>query len=222
MVPDMTTLPTVFLAYPGQPALLAETMRAAAEKIEKRHTVTATTWESLKVDGRVMISEILREIDSSTAVLAEIGALNANVLFEVGYALASERQVLLMLDPTDTVASRNWKDLGVLSSIGYTPHEGSSEELARRFGDVLPHERTDKLWEDLLVAGNAGPREARSIFYMPVGTRGDAGKTLDRTLMARRNLSVNTADEEVQGLAPLSWYVAQLYGSSAALAPVFQ
>lgn len=213
----MATLPAVFLAYPGQPALLAETLRSTAEKIEKRHAVTATTWESLKVDGRVMISEILSAIDASTAVLADIGSLNPNVLFEVGYALASEKQVLLTLDPTDIVANRNWKDLGVLSSIGYTPHEGSSEQLAHRFGQVLPHERTDKLWEDLLVAGNAGPREARSIFYMPVGTRGDAGKTLDRTLMARRNLSVNTADEEVQGLAPLPWYVAQLYASSAAL-----
>jgi hypothetical protein len=206
-----------FFAYPGSPALLSETMRTAAAKIEGRANVDAVTWEALRVDGRVMITEILAAIDKSVVVAAEVGSLNPNVLFEVGYALAAEKQLLLLLDGTDTVARRNWQELGVLSSIGYTGYDGSSERLAKRFGELQPHERTDKLFEDLLVAGNVRPREPRTIFYLPVGTRGDAGKTLDRTLLSRRNLSVNTADESVQGLAPLSWYVTQIYSSSAAL-----
>jgi hypothetical protein len=209
--------PKTFFAYPSAPALLAETMRSAASKIESRANVEAVTWEALRVDGRVMIAEILRAIDSSTAVAAEIGSLNPNVLFEVGYALAAEKQLLLLLDSTDTVANRNWQELGVLSSIAYTGYDGSSEQLAARFAELRPHERSDTLFEDLLVAGNVRPREPRTIFYLPVGTRGDAGKTLDRALMNRRNLSVNTADESVQGLAPLTWYVTQIYGSSAAL-----
>lgn len=214
----MTSLPgEVFFAYPGSPSLLAETLRTAADKIEKRTSVACMTWERLKVDGRVIISEILQAIDSSKVVAAEIGSLNPNVLFEVGYAMAAEKQVLLLLDTTDTHADRNWQELGVLSSIGYTGYGGSSEHLTSAFAELRPHERTDKLWEDLLVAGSVRPREPRTIFYLPVGTRGDAGKALDRTLLARRNLSVNTADEEVQGLAPLSWYVAKIYSSSAAL-----
>ncbi|TYP89079.1 hypothetical protein BD833_103236 [Blastococcus xanthinilyticus] len=124
---------------------------------------------------------------------------------------------MLLIDNTDTRAIRNWQELGVLSSIGYTGYSGSSEHLSKAFAELRPHERTDKLWEDLLVAGGVRPREPRTIFYLPVGTRGDAGKTLDRTLLARKNLSVNTADEEVQGLAPLSWYVGQIYSSSAAI-----
>jgi hypothetical protein len=213
----VTTPAKTFFAYPGSPALLSETMRTAASKVGQRANVDAITWEALRVDGRVMIAEILSAIDSSAVVAGEIGSLNPNVLFEVGYALASEKQLLLLLDGTDTVARRNWQDLGVLTSIGYTAYDGSSEQIARRFAELRPHERTDKLFEDLLVAGNVRPREPRTIFYLPVGTRGDAGKTLDRTLMSRRNLSVNTADESVQGLAPLTWYVTQIYGSSAAL-----
>lgn len=214
----MTSSPSrIFFAYPGSPRLLAETLRSSASKIEKRTGIGCTTWEQLQVDGRVIISEILAAIDQSEVVAAEIGALNANVLFEVGYAMATEKQVMLLLDTTDTHAGRNWQELGVLASIGYTGYGGSSEHVAAAFAELLPHERNDKLWEDLLVAGNVRPREPRTVFYLPVGTRGDAGKTLDRTLLARKNLSVNTADEDVQGLAPLSWYVAQVYSSSAAL-----
>jgi hypothetical protein len=207
----------VFFAYPGSPPLLAETLRSSAKKIESRSRVSCTTWEQLRVDGRVMINEILATIDGSQVVAAEIGSLNPNVLFEVGYAMAAEKQLMLLLDTSDTHAARNWQELGVFASIGYTGYGGSSEHLATAFAELLPHERSDKLWEDLLVAGNVRPRESRTIFYLPVGTRGDAGKTLDRTLLARRNLSVNTADEDVQGLAPLSWYATQIYSSSAAL-----
>ncbi|MBV9869293.1 MAG: hypothetical protein JO214_01495 [Frankiaceae bacterium] len=213
----MTNEADVFFAYPGSPALLAETLRSAAKKIAERSGVQCATWESLKVDGRVMINEILTTIDQAKVVMADVGALNPNVLFEVGYAMSSEKQLMLLLDESDTAAHRRWQELGVLVGIGYTGYGGSSEHLSTRFAELRPDQRSDRLWEDLLFAGNVRPREPRTIFYMPVGTRGDAGKSLDRTLMARRNLSVNTADEDVQGLAPLAWYVTQLYASSAAL-----
>jgi hypothetical protein len=89
--------------------------------------------------------------------------------------------------------------------------------LVGRYLDQRPDQKTANLWEDLLVAGGVGPREPRTLFYLPLGLRGDAGKQLDRTLMARRNLSINTADEEEQGLAPLSWYAVQIYQSDAAM-----
>ena len=61
-----------------------------------------------------------------------------------------------------------------------------------------------------------GPKP-RALFYVPLGNRVDAGRAIDRSLMARKDLSVLTVDEEEQGLAPLSWYAVQIYQSSAAL-----
>lgn len=72
----MTSCAKTFFDYPGAPALLLETMRAAAEKIERRANVDAVTPEALRVDGRVMIAEILAAIDSSTVLAAELGSLN--------------------------------------------------------------------------------------------------------------------------------------------------
>lgn len=192
-------------------------MRAAASKIAKRAAVGVATWEDLQVDGQLIISQVLAAVDDAKVVIAEVSAMNPNVLFEVGYAIASGKQILLAVDTTDATASRNWREFALLASVGYTAYQGSSDALARSYTEQRPDLKHDQLWEDLLVGGNVGPREPRTLFYLPLGLRGDAGKQLNRTLMARRNLSVNTADQEEQGLAPLSWYAAQIYQSNAAL-----
>lgn len=192
-------------------------MQSAASKLGERTGLSVRTWEELRVDGRLIISEVLRAIDDSTAVVAEITSMNSNVLFEVGYALASEKQVLICLDTTDVSAQRLWKELGVLTSVGYTSYSASSEALVAGYLQDRPDMRSDRLWEDLLVSGGAGPRMPRTLFYLPLGGHADVAKALDRALLARKNLAVSTADEQEQGIAPLSWYAAQIYQSSAAL-----
>lgn len=207
----------VFFAYPGSPPLLTETMREAARKIGERTELSVRTWEELRVDGRLIIGEVLRAIDSASTVVAEVTDLNSNVLFEIGYALAADKHVVLCLDTSDAQARHNWKEFGLLTSIGYTPYEASSETLVAEFLRSRPDLREDSLWEEILISGGVGPRRPRTLFYMPLGFRADVGKALDRILLARKNLSVATADEDEQGIAPLSWYAVQIYQASAAL-----
>lgn len=216
-IPEVSTEPTVdvFFAYPGRSQLLAETMRSTAAKLDERSNSTVQTWEDLAVDGRLVIGEITGAIDAATLVVAEITHLNANVLFEVGYALASDKQIVLALDNSELGAHDNWKALGVLSSIGYTGYDGSSDELMARIAEREPEEKS--LWEDLLVQGDAGPQLPNSLFYVPLGNRADASRTVDRSLKARKHLLFREADEDEQGLAPMPWYAAQIYQSSAAL-----
>lgn len=210
--------PSTFFAYPGGSPLLAETMRSAAKRLVEQTGLHATTWEDLQVDGLTIIGQILKAIDDATVVVAEVTDLNSNVLFEVGYALARGKQLILALDTSDSAANDNWKSLGLLSSIGYTAYEGSSETLVGAFTRARPDLRKDgELWEDLLVQGNAGPRLSRSLFYVPIGSRTDADRNVDRSLKARKDLSLRVADDEEQGLAPLPWYAVQIYQSSAAL-----
>ncbi|MFD2078715.1 hypothetical protein SAMN05421678_113207 [Actinopolymorpha cephalotaxi] len=208
---------SVFFVYPGKPALAAEVMTSAAKLIGQRGGPTTRTWQDLEVDGRLVIDRVLEAISSASVIVADVGSMNSNVLFEVGYALASNKQLLLCLDTTDQSCMRNWQELGILSGIGFTAHDGNSENLAKVYLEQRPELREDRLWEELLVAGGVGPRESRSLFYLPVGLRSDAEKTVDRLLSARRDLSIYNVAEEEQGLAPLSWYSARIYRSSAAL-----
>src|SRR5689334_14606426 len=107
----MSQSPDVFFAYPGQSALLAETMRQSAKKLASRSGLVVSTWEQLGVDGRLVLRRILDAIDAAKAVVAEVGSINPNVLFEVGYAIAAGKPMLLCVDNTDTSATKNWRDL---------------------------------------------------------------------------------------------------------------
>jgi hypothetical protein len=79
-------LPIGFFAYPSSPPMLPETVRAAVEKINKTKQVHITTWEEARVGGKGIINEILKAIDASDFVVADLTGLNLNVLFEVGYS----------------------------------------------------------------------------------------------------------------------------------------
>jgi hypothetical protein len=209
--------PEVFFAYSADQPLVAETMRNAAERIARRSRVPTITWEVLSVEGQLVVPEVLRTIDQVKVVVAEVGSLNSNVLFEVGYALSRGKYVMLCIDETDNDATRNWRELGVLGGVGYTGYGGSSEEFAVKFETLRPDLKKSRLWEDLLVTGGVSPREPRSLFYMESGLRGDAERSLDRVLLRRSNLSVIDVSSDESGLAPLSWYSVRVYRSSAAL-----
>ena len=206
----------VFFAYPGTPELRSETLRDAAMAISDRLAVPVKTWQGLEVEGRLIIGQITSAIGEAATVVAEIGGLNSNVLFEVGYALSLRKNVWLVLDESDTTATRAWRDLGLLSGVGYIPYGGSSEALYSAYAQRRPDLSSAALWDDLLASA-ASPRETRGLFYFPTSLRNDAARALDRGLLARRDLVVHNANEDEHGLGSLAWYVGQIYRSSAAL-----
>ena len=75
--------PLVFCAYPFRP-VVSETFRRAKEAINKRHTAQWKLWEELSTGGKFIIEEILKGIDASALVCADLTYLNQNVLFELG------------------------------------------------------------------------------------------------------------------------------------------
>ena len=127
LVTDDTMRDGLFFAYPGKPDLRAETLREAADHLGAVTGVECETWEGLDVDGRLIIGRITEAIDRADTLVAEVGTLNSNVLFEVGYALARGKHIRLLIDETDATALRHWKDFGLLQSIGRIDYGGSAE-----------------------------------------------------------------------------------------------
>jgi len=209
------TKTTVFFAYAGRPELMAESMRASAEGLRHR-SIPATTWQNLPIAGRLLIPQVLAAIDDSRVVIAEVGSLNSNVLFEAGYAVTSDKQFWAVMDATDTKADRNWRDFGLLANVGRVDYEGSSEVLIHKFSQARPDLSDDTVWSDL-YAKIRTPRDPRALFHYATPARDDAAKEVGIQLDRRPNLSVLKADEDERGVAPLEWYVGQVYKAAAVL-----
>lgn len=192
-------------------------MRSAASRLAARIGVEGRPWEQLQVGGRVMIREIERAIDASEVVAAEVGSLNQNVLYEVGYAIAKRKRIWLLVDGTDEIAQKNWKTFGLLTSIGYHNYQGDSELLVSGYASERPDlDERELLWDQLLKDFRSGV-DPRTLFLFPTSLRGDAPRHLDRELSKRKNLAVLRADEDERGYAPLSYYAEMIHRSSASL-----
>src|SRR5271156_4977711 len=91
-------VPTAFFAYPSDPASIGEVINAAISDINRTSCVVAKGWEECKVGGKVVIDEICHEIEESDIFCADLTGMNANVMFELGFAIAMNRRIWLGLD----------------------------------------------------------------------------------------------------------------------------
>lgn len=205
----------IFFAYPGQPEATAETIALAAGHLDTRPDVSATTWQDLAVAGRLVLGQIADAIDSADLVCCELGSINPNVLFELGYSIAKQKAVWILLDTTDTEAHHKWKQFGLLGSVGYVGYTHSGDIQSRILGGLS---QLHPLWDDL-VHPTLPIQHAQTIFYMPLNHATDASRTLTRRLdaAARKNWHINPVDTSEIGPAPISWYLPNVWTASAAV-----
>lgn len=205
-------VPSAFFAYGGTPPLRAETMRDVVRALNNRGQ-SATTWEDLSVDGQVLVTAICRRIGTSDALVAEISTMNPNVLFELGFAVARNKPVWLAYDESDVDAERLWTEVGVFSTIGRTEYGGNAEVLAARYCNQPPYQQ--RPLAETLLAG-ARPREANAVFAPSLPTRISAAVALEGLLERQSHLKILGSSEDLI-IAPLTFYVGEIYRSSAVI-----
>ncbi len=206
----------IFFAYAGQPEATRETVANAAACLADRTDVSPVTWEGLRVAGRLIIGQITSAINSAGLVCAEVSSLNPNVLFELGYAVARDKPIRILLDSTDADAVRLFKQFGLLNQVGFLGYANSLDIRSRLLGSLQGS--MPSLWEDLL-ATTASVSVEHSIFYYPLNHATEASRTLSRRLEAARRSGweIFSADHSEVSLAPLSWYVQQVFKTDASV-----
>jgi hypothetical protein len=205
----------IFFAYAAQPEATSETISMAANSLDKINDVSASTWQQLEVKGRVVIDRVTEAIDSADLICCELGTLNPNVLFELGYAIATNKAAWVLLDTSDEDARRLWNQFGLLSSVGYIEYTNSTEIRSRILGGLR---QSQPLWDDI-VSASLPPAIAQSIFYMPLNHVTEASRTLTRRLerLDRQEWQITTADPTEIGAAPISWYVQHVWQTKASV-----
>jgi hypothetical protein len=84
-VPDATI---GFIAYPGEPSEIGQSIEVAAHAHNQRSGLNALcTWRENDIAGRFLAHPILDNIRDSKCLVADVSVLNFNVTYEVGYAI---------------------------------------------------------------------------------------------------------------------------------------
>jgi hypothetical protein len=207
----------IFFAYPSEPQLAREMLTTAARRLDRVGGLRARCWEDLHVGGRIVIQQILSEIDRTSAGVYDITSLNPNVLFELGYAVGREKHVFPLLDESLADASKRWSDVRILSGIGYTPYKNSDDIFVALMREQ-PHLREKSIWEEAIAPG-LFPAGIPSLFYVTSLHGDDASGALTRTVRAATaaGIRISTADPRETAVQPLTWYAQQIYDAAAAV-----
>src|SRR5689334_14863208 len=92
----MTAVVPAFFAYPSWPTLLTETVEQAVANLrDKSGITTVQSWRETDIAGRFVAEQVLNKITEVSALIADITQLNFNVAYEVGFALAKDKRVVL-------------------------------------------------------------------------------------------------------------------------------
>lgn len=205
------TLPTAFVAYPSQPPMLPETMRAAIDNINKRKQVHVCSWEELKVGGKAIAREVCESIAKVDLLIADVTGLNPNVLFEIGFAIARRKRLWLLLD--NSLSKNDFSELHTLSTVGYSAYTASADITSGFFRDA-PH--TD-LGADLLtnvIQPSLIPGQSSTLLYLKSQHETEASVQITKRLDLAPIKRIADDPREAPSQT-LLWYGQQVYAADA-------
>ena len=214
---EILSMNSMFLGYASTPEISREALYGGGREITSTGEIAVRTWEDLRVGGRLIISQVLGAIDDAALCGFDVSSLNENVLFELGYAIAREKRIWLLLEKTDVEATKRWKQFDLLKGVGYVGWS-NAEDLRIAFLRDRPDLAADVLYHDI-IEPELSPTVPGSLFYMPSYNRTEPVRQLSRRLdiELRRGVRLVVADPTETSLNPLQWYAAKVYETECSI-----
>jgi hypothetical protein len=159
------SIPNGFFAYPSNPKTISETICAAVASLNKSSVIHIKVWEDCRVGGKVIVDEICREIAQADLFCADLTHLNPNVMFELGYAIAKNKRVWLLLDTSLVESSKRFEQLRILTTVGHTPY-CNSRDIEQAFYRDSPYSDLSSTIFDIAIRPNLPQGNRSKLVYL--------------------------------------------------------
>lgn len=135
----MTKVLPSFYAYPSSPVVVGETIEQAIRNLrEKSGITTVQSWRENDIAGRFIADQVLEKISDRATLIADVTQLNFNVAYEIGFALAKEKRVVLTRHKGVAPNRPLVADVGIFDALGYLEYENADELEAHIRGVTDP------------------------------------------------------------------------------------
>ena len=159
------SIPNGFFAYPSNPKTISETIRAAVANLNKSNIIHIKVWEDCRVGGKIIVDEICREIAQADLFCADLTHLNANVMFELGYAIAKNKRVWLLLDTSLVESSKRFEQLRILTTVGHTQY-CNSRDIEQAFYRDSPYSDLSNTIFEMAIRPNLPQGNRSKLVYL--------------------------------------------------------
>jgi len=205
-----------FFAYPSAPQGVVDTIHNAVNELNRTGLVAVKLWEELRVGGQVVIEQLTQAIDSAPLFMADLTGLNANVMFELGYAITSKKRIWLVFDATYKESKKLFDQFRLLTTIGYRS-SANSRQLINDYYLDSPHATLQNTLFASSIERQLRPVTREFLVYLRSLHENEAGiqitKRISAKLRAGQNLIID--DPKEASFQTLSWYGQQVYGAGA-------
>ncbi|MGC2506542.1 MAG: hypothetical protein WA369_07775 [Candidatus Acidiferrales bacterium] len=193
-------------------------MRTAIGKLNRVGCVSAKSWEECNVGGKIVIQEICREIAAADIFCADLTGMNANVMFELGYAIAMNRRIWLGLDATLVDSKTHFEQLRVLTTVGYARY-CNSQELAAAFLTDKPYEELQNTVFENSIRPSLGPTVGEKILYLKSRHDTEASIRISNLVddLRAADIQIIVDDPKESTVQSLTWYGVQVYSSEGVI-----
>ncbi len=205
-----------FFAYSSEPNYSGETIEDAIVKINDSYKGIAEieSWVSMKISGKLIISEILNKIDDCDFFCADLTGLNNNVLFELGYAISKKKPTWLIIDTSNESSNKKFHELNFFTTIGYCSYNNSAD-LINSFSKEKTYEANDNIFDSLTDNINLNQGE-NALFYI----KGQIDTNYSQDIINEieyLKLPYILDDPLETKVQPLSWYLEKIFTVPAIL-----
>lgn len=190
-----------FFAYQAYPDSVAEIIERTIDELNGSDVVNIKGWKVSEINGQYIIDTLIHDINNAELFACDLTALNPNVLFELGYAIAREKRRWITLNPTIKGSEQNYSRF-ILSTLGYSPYATVSD-LRTKFYE-------DRVWEreaDSLLFSTEYVQK-RNLVYLRSSVRTEASSRLSAAVMDS-GLPVVKDNPQETTIQPLSWYIQE-------------
>ena len=123
--------PYAFVAFASAPVWLYDTINAAVSKANAAQTqIRLHGWPANDIPGRPLAEPVQSGISNAEFVVADISTLNLNVIYEIGFAIGSQKRAFLIRSADYTPKPDLAAKAGIFDTLGYYRYQ-NSESLGR-------------------------------------------------------------------------------------------
>lgn len=204
-------IPKAFFAYPSSHPTLGEPIRNAVCELNAGEEVKIQTWEECKTGGKFIIDTIREAIDEAELFFADLTGCNANVMFELGYAIARDKRIWLIIDMSYPKVKKMFDELKVLSTVGYTSCS-NSKNIVSGFDKDKPFADTENTIFHTAIDLNLKPGGYRKILHLKSKHEDEAAVCVSDVLQDRLSNRTIVHGSHKTTVESLAWYVNCVYG----------